>query len=105
MADGQAFFSRFWPEARAVSDSSNQFYKAFGLVRGGMKELLSPGVMACSLRAISKGNTGGKVVGDPTQMPGLFLVQGDRILWQHEFRHAGDHPDFASIPGMISAAR
>jgi hypothetical protein len=30
-------------------------------------------------------------------MPGAFLVQGDRVLWQHEYRHAGDHPDFREL--------
>jgi hypothetical protein len=30
-------------------------------------------------------------------MPGLFLVSGDTILWKHDFRHAGDHPDFLKI--------
>jgi len=31
-------------------------------------------------------------------MRGVFLVRGDAILWRHEFRHAGDEPDFANLP-------
>jgi hypothetical protein len=30
-------------------------------------------------------------------MPGLFLVRGERVLWQHDFKHAGDHPDWARV--------
>lgn len=101
VADGQAFFARFWPEARAIADTPRTFYHAFGIQRGGMWEMLGPEVWACGLRAASKGNTGGFPVGDPWVMPGLFLVAGDTILWQHTFRHAGDHPDFASIPTLV----
>ncbi len=36
----------------------------------------------------------GVPVGDPLQMPGLFLVKGRKILKTHEFTHAGDHPEF-----------
>jgi hypothetical protein len=30
-------------------------------------------------------------------MPGVFLVEDGRVVWQHDYRHAGDHPDFAAI--------
>jgi len=46
----------------------------------------------------TEGECPGKAVGDPWSMPGLFVVKGDLILWRHQFRHAGDHPDFARIP-------
>ena len=96
-AEGEAFFSRYWPGARAVADSSGRLYRAFGLGRGGIREMLGPGVWAAGLRAVLKGNLGGRPVGDVWTMPGLFLVRGEAILWEHRFRHAGDHPDFAKI--------
>jgi hypothetical protein len=34
-------------------------------------------------------------------MPGSFLVDGPRILCAHEYAHAADYPDFASIPDLI----
>ena len=57
--------------------------------------------MACALRAASKGHVLGKIVGDPLQMPGFFWVRGRDILWQHDFKHAGDHPDLAALPGLL----
>ncbi|MFP4435683.1 MAG: SelL-related redox protein [Chloroflexaceae bacterium] len=99
--DGTAFFERFWPEARAIADMPRRLYQAFGVQRGGVWEMLGPEVWACGLRAAGKGNTGGLPVGDPWIMPGLFLVAGDTIRWQHSFRHAGDHPDFAQIPAQV----
>lgn len=100
-ADGKTFFNTFWPEARAVADESRIFYTAFGIQRGGMKEMLGPEVWACGVRAALKGNTGGLPSSDPWMMPGLFVVQGHMILWQHVFRHAGDHPDFTRIPAQL----
>ncbi len=102
VAEGEEFFARAWPEARAVSDPGKMFYRAFGLVRGGLSEVFGPRVMACSLRAASKGHIVGKVVGDPWQMPGLFLVQGADVLWTHDFAHIGDHPDLTALPHIVT---
>lgn len=100
--EGKEFFARAWPEARAVSDPSKGFYRAFGLERGSFSEVFGPGVMACSLRAASKGRLPGKVVGDPWQMPGLFVVQGPDVLWTHDFAHIGDHPDLTTLPQIVA---
>lgn len=100
LEDGAAFFRRLWPEARAVSDLPQKFYTACGIQRGGMKEMFGPEVWACGVRAAAKGHFIGAPVGDPWLMPGLFLVDGAQIVWRHDFRHAGDHPDFAAIPRL-----
>jgi len=100
VGDGEEFFQRYWPEARAVSDRSRQYYAAFGLERAGLKQLFGPEVVACGLRAASNGTVGGKPVGDTRMMPGAFLVNEDQILWQHNYRHIGDHPDFAEISNL-----
>ena len=103
MDDGAAFFRRLWPEARAIADLPRYFYDAFRIERGGMKEMFGPDVWACGVRATLKGSFIGRPVGDPWIMPGLFLVRNDQILWQRDFRHAGDHPDWATIPKMTTA--
>jgi hypothetical protein len=58
-------------------------------------------VVACGLRAAAKGHVLGRIVGDPMQMPGMFWVRGGEILWRHDFRHAGDHPDLAALPALL----
>jgi hypothetical protein len=35
-------------------------------------------------------------------MPGVFLVEGERVLWSHPFDHAGDQP---STPELVSAVQ
>ena len=96
--DGKAFFDRLWPEARAVSDFPRDFYNAMNIQRGGLKEMFGAQVWACGVRATLKGQRIGAPVGDPWVMPGLFLVeQNGTVLWQHDFAHAGDHPDWRVV--------
>ena len=99
--EGEAFFQRFWPEARAVSDKSKRFFNAFGLVRGGFKELFGPETFISGVRAALKGASIGKPVGDVRLMPGAFLVQNERFLWRHDYQHIGDHPNFPHLPALI----
>ena len=103
-AEGAIFFNEYWPEAQALADAPPlPLYRGFGLEQGTASQMLSLGVMTCSVRAIAKGNIPGKPVGDPRQMPGLFLVQGDRVLWQRDFKHAGDSPDWVTLPAQLPA--
>ncbi|NOK57422.1 MAG: hypothetical protein GFH27_549309n157 [Chloroflexi bacterium AL-W] len=97
MQEGQAFFDKLWPEARAVSDSALHFYRAFGLARGGLREMFGPEVWLRGAEAALKGHSIGTPVGDPWIMPGAFLIYQHTILWQHTFRHAGDHPDWLRL--------
>ena len=102
VADGETFFSRFWPEARAVSDPDGRFYRAFGLGSGSLRELFGPGVWIRGMQAALKGSGVSRPVGNPWLMPGLFLVDHDHILWQYRCRHAGDHPDLARIAEHVT---
>jgi hypothetical protein len=102
LEQSKSFFLERWPEARAVADPRRRFYKAFGIGRGSLMQLASPGVWAAGARAVAKGHIQGQTVGDSAQMPGLMLVQNNCIVWQHRFRHAGDHPDWGQI-GKLSA--
>ena len=97
VAEGERFFSRFAPDARAIADPERALYAAFGLPRGRMTQLLGPAVWAAGVRAMRKGHGAGRVVGDAFQMPGAFLVEGGAVTWRHEFRHAGDLPDFEAL--------
>jgi hypothetical protein len=103
--EGAAFMRKLWAEARAIADLPKRFYNAFGLERGGIGQMFGAQVWACGVRAASKGHFIGRPVGDPWTMPGLFLVEQDTITWQHDFKHAGDHPDWRIIPRVASQHR
>ena len=102
--EGRAFLRRYWPSVRAVSDPELRFYEAFGVRRGRVLELFGPGVWSARRRAIEAGHRNGDRSGDIWRMPGVFLVRKEAVLWAHEFRHAGDLPDFASIPERARAS-
>jgi hypothetical protein len=102
--EGKAFLRRDWPDVRAVADPHARFYEAFGVGRMSPLQMLRPGLWAAERRAKAKGLEGGARSGDIWRMPGIFLVRGDRVLWQHDFRHAGDAPDFAAIPAIARSA-
>lgn len=96
------FFDGFWPEARAVSDKEHFFYQAFGLKQASLTTMLTPTAWVRVVETAFKGNFVGKFVGDIWMMPGVFLVKNESIIWQHDFKHTGDHPDFAKIPQYIN---
>jgi hypothetical protein len=99
---GQAYFAERWPEARGVADPQRRFYNAFGVGQGSLRQTMSPQVVLAGLNTMAAGYSQGKTEGDVWQMPGMFLVQGERVLWQHDYAHVGDHPDFEKIPEIAS---
>ncbi|MDX1648452.1 MAG: peroxiredoxin-like family protein [Myxococcota bacterium] len=98
--EGRAFLRRDWPDVRAVADPGGRFYEAFGVGRMSPLQMLRPGLWAAERRARSRGFENGPRSGDIWRMPGVFLVQGDRVRWKHDFRHAGDAPDFGALPAL-----
>jgi AhpC/TSA antioxidant enzyme len=101
--EGRAFLRRYWPGARAIADPELSFYEAFGVERGSLLQMFGPGVLSAGLRARRKGHGNGERSGDIYRMPGAFLVRGDEVLWRHQYRHAGDHPDFRALPALAAA--
>lgn len=98
------FFAERWPEAAAVADPERVFYDRMGPGRGNLVQLFGPKVWAASRRATKKGHQLGKPEGDVRQMPGMYLVRGSSILWEHDFEHAGDQPDLDRITEHLRLA-
>jgi hypothetical protein len=98
---GQQYLAPRWPEASFIADTPRYFYRAFNVPRGSFREVFSPEVWACTVRATLKGNLGWKRMGDPWQLPGAVLVEGDRILWRYMARHAGDRPRWRDIMNHV----
>lgn len=102
--EGRAFLRRYWPEASAVADPERRFYAALGVERGSLLQMFGPAVWTAKRRANEKGHANGAPSGDIWMMPGAFLVDGARVLWAHQYRHAADHPDFARLPALLRGA-
>jgi hypothetical protein len=97
VADG--VLGKVWPGVPAVSDPDRSLYLGFGLARASLGQLLRPRAWRDSVRALLKGHGIGRPRGgDVLQMPGAFLVAGDRITWEHPFEGgAGDLPDWSEV--------
>jgi hypothetical protein len=95
--EGAEILDQYWPGARAVSDPERQFYRAFGLHRGSFNQLLGPRVVWAAAKSAMKGNAPGRAQGDVRTMPGMFLMSRGEIVWQHDFRFSGDHPDLEEV--------
>ena len=75
VAQGARFFRDRWPEAHAVADEKGEFFEGFGCRRATFGQLFG-------LRALGAG---------------WRLLRGERVVWAHEFDHAGDHPDWTEV--------
>lgn len=104
VSEGARFFRKHWPEAHAVADEERLFFDAFGCRRATFRQLFGARALAASLRALRKGNGIGKPVGDPVVMPGALLLRGEQVVWEHDFEHAGDHPDWSEVARTRTAA-
>ena len=84
MADAETanrYFTRYNLEgAEHVSDPDCQYYTAFGLVKGNFRQLFGLSSWIRGFQAgVVEGHGIGKQMGDEFQMPGVFVVQGNRI--------------------------
>jgi hypothetical protein len=101
--EGAAFLEPMWPGAAGIADPQKALFEAFGIARGGLKEMFGPRAAACGLRAAAKGNFIGRKQGDPWTLPAFVLVEGGRVRWRFDGEHAGHHPDWDLIPRREAA--
>lgn len=98
-----AFCAERAPALRCYADPAGEAYRAFGLRRGNALEMFGPAVWVETARASLKGQSAGKAVGDPFQMPGTFGIGVDGIIrYAYYSLHAGDYP---GERGLLKAAR
>lgn len=96
--EGREFFGKHWSSARAIADQSLKFYEGFGVPKATLAEAFSPAVWRSGMKTWSRGHRPGRPQGSIRQMPGLMWVQAGRIVWRHDFEHAGDRPNLSEIP-------
>jgi hypothetical protein len=84
-----------------LSDPARSAYRAYGLRRGTLGEVMGPEPLLGYVRAAAKGHVVGMPVGDVYQLGGVFVIGTDGgVRYAHYARHAGDHP----LPGEIARA-
>jgi peroxiredoxin len=85
-----------------VWDPKLSLYRAFGLEKGALAQLLGPKVWLRGFQAGFLGKHGvGGADGDVTQMPGVFLVFHGEILKSFRHQSAADRPNYIEMVSEI----
>lgn len=81
-----------------VGDPQAQLYRAFNLQRAKLPQILGPRVWWRGFQSfVLNGHPVGKLIGDGFQMPGVFLIQGGRILRSFIHQTSADRPDYVAL--------
>jgi peroxiredoxin len=97
--EGQEMLKRFQlGDLSSISDPKCHLYRAYGLRRGDLKSILAPSVWWRGFRSvILEGHGAGKVSGDLFQLPGAFIVEGNRIRSQFLHTTPADRPNYCTL--------
>lgn len=75
-----------------ISDPDRVLYQAFGLGQGTGKQMFNARTFARGFGATLRGHWVGVPVGDPWQMPGVFLIEPDgHVSWEYRSVDASDN--------------
>ena len=104
------FCGRHGVESLCIPDPQKESYRALGLGRASLKELLFPSDDLKRRRAESKAaGCSNKLEGarqkhsDIFQLSGAALVAaGGGVLWLHRSRHTGDLPSADGLLGIVA---
>jgi hypothetical protein len=80
-----------------ISDPTLAHYRAFGLDRTKATSLVDPLVWVRGASSAWSHGFGAQTVEMMRRAPGVFLVQGDRILSEFRHRSPADRPDYLAI--------
>ncbi len=78
-----------------ISDPEKKLYESFALERGNFRQLLGLKVLIRSVfTALFGRNFPGLAEGDPTQLPGVFLLYKGEVVKAYRHDTAADTPDY-----------
>lgn len=88
-----------------AADPDGRVYRAVGLRRGGVAELLGPKAFArFPAVGIGQGHGVGWLSGDGMRLPGLVLLDGGRVVRAQRGETSADKLDFCGVAGCKLAA-
>lgn len=88
-----------------ICDPNRHLHEAFGLTRGTKAQLINFKTITKGLRAYRAGHRQTKIIGDPFQLPGAFVIgTSGEILWEYRGKDAADHPTAQMIKSALAGA-
>ena len=105
VSEASPWFEKFGlDDVLTISDPALTHYRAFGLGRTTIGALADPRVWTRgALCAVSHG-FGAQTPAMLRQLPGVFLVQGDRVLSSYRHTSPADRPDYLSLVRVAGTA-
>lgn len=98
VADADRWFANYGlGDVIRISDPTLTHYRAFGLGRTGVQSLVDPKVWTRGAVCALSHGFGVQTPGMMRQLPGIFVVQGDRILAEYRHRSPADRPDYLGL--------
>ncbi len=105
-AHGAKFLKKYGLDDLArVSDERRALYRAFGLRRGNILQILGPRVLWRGLigGALQR-HRAGRLAGDGLQMPGIFLIYHGHVVRSFIHQSIADRPDYRSFVSLSNVA-
>lgn len=90
---------------RFLCDPEAKLYDAFGLKRGGVKQMFNAHSFKRGFEAVRKGHGVGAPVGDPWRLGGTFVLDmTGRVRWEHRNEDAGDNAQLDELERALVRA-
>ena len=88
----------------AIADPEKRLYRAIGLKRGTLLQLLGWSVWVRGAGAFFSGHRVGKLEGDGMQMPGTFIIRDGVVVRRFMNKTAADRPDYVEFCELPKAS-
>ena len=97
-AEADCWFKRYGlDEVARISDPTLAHYHAFGLGRTNLQALVDPQVWTRGAVCALSHGFGAQSARMMRQLPGVFIVHGDRILAEFRHRSPAERPDYLRL--------
>ena len=98
VSEAAPWFEKFGlGDVLAISDPGLAHYRAFGLGRTTIGALVDPKVWTRGAVCALSHGFGAQTPAMMRQLPGVFLIHGDRIISGYRHRSPADRPDYVSL--------
>jgi hypothetical protein len=97
-AEASPWFQKFGlDDVVQISDPDLAHYRAFGLGRTSVSELVDPKVWMRGAACAWSHGFGGQTATMMRQLPGVFLVHGERVISAYRHTSPADRPDYLAL--------
>ena len=99
------FRTKVKSELTLLADAPREVFRAYGLERGSVRQVLGPKVWFPLLRGMVRGGAG-KPIGDIWQMPGAFVIDCRGIIrYTHYPNNQAERPSHEEIIAVLESLR